>query len=965
MSVNDSQALNLAASSVGSGSLTVTADGITESGPIVQAAVAGAATFNAGNANLTLDQSGNKLTGLVTLKNSGTAAITLVNATSLNVSQVTAGSGGVNLQAAGALTLGQALGVGNAISTGGAVDLATTTGDVTLQQSIQSTAGGVTVNSGGAINMAAGTLVDAGSDPLSLAATGSIFVAALQTTSAAFTAVNLSSQTGQVAASGHASTNITSAGGLNISADNGIGSGDPLQVSVGSITVQNAQIGDIDIASLQPTTLLSALQGVGGNIVITSAGTMTVGLPGLTTAPAAVSTAGSGGITLSADGTAAALVLDQGVSGAGSAVNLTADGAVILAGAVPVTSTAGDINVTAAGSSITMASSSLLKSSSGAIALNAASGVLVSSITTGSTVSVTSATQSIAVVVGLPNSVNITAGGAALSAATGIGTVTAPIVTSVGTLAASNSTRNDIQAVNVGTGLLTIGTVGTTQGIQLSGGVPATINVSTAGPMQVTGNVLNTTGGNIMLTSGGTGSLTTVGRVVTSGGNGSITLSTAGNLNIEDAVNQGIAPAFWTPDIQVSGSGQIIGNAAGQVAIGSNVLVQSGTGSVTEAPPAIGTIVIPQINSDGIATITAPVGRPGDTDLTVTIDWHDGSTTTLLDVAGGAITAAHHYLVNPNLANGAAPIPMTVTVSGDPNISFAGKTIATATATISGTGLFLAYQGLTVPVQAPIIIIVRIEERPAQVVEVVSVDGWIEVVQPRPKQAPGEERVVTMNLVPPGGGAPVPFQLPENVTDDLPALFKRLPDGHYQIFVDEPGRQPRMLIDVYLRQGRPVDPDDKFEGTEDRPPTAMFEAAPTRILISQALPAAKIENRDATAAEFADRALAASLQSPAPAAAIASRGRRVAVHDRHAESAGRWSSSAATVGVAALAGLVVLRPAGNQHTEDERAQLADRTLGHLNGQRLDRAARWSRRVRRHLPLWMPFARSDNRSQEPA
>ncbi|HEY5315188.1 MAG TPA: hypothetical protein VIK18_21835, partial [Pirellulales bacterium] len=901
-------------------------------------------------------QSGNQLTGPVSLSNSGAASITLVNAPGLNLSQAVAGSGGLSVQAGGSLTVGQTLGTGMAISTSGALTLATTAGDLALEQAIQSTAGGTTLNSAGAINMAAGVLLNAGSGLLTLAASGDIDVAALQTSSSAPNAVNLSSQSGQVAAAGHGSVNVTATGGLNIQAANGIGAGNPLQVSVGSITAENSLTGDIDIASLQATALLTATQGSGGNITVTSSGTMTVGTLATTTSPA-VSTAGSGGITLSTSGSGANLILDQGVQAAGGTIGLTAGG--VLTFSTTVASTTGEIN--AAGTTIAMAASSAVVSASGAIALDAARDVVVSSLATGSTVSVTSDTRSIAVV-GPPSGVNITAGGAALSAATGIGTA-APITTAVGTLAASNSTNNGIYASNVSPGLFTIGTVGVQQGIQLSGAAPAAIVVSSAGPMQVAGNVLNTTGGNIVLTSGGTNNLLTVGRIQSSGGNGDVTLNSGGNLLLDDAVNQAISnPLLWTPDIQVSGSGTITGNAGGQVQIGSNVLIRSGTGSVTQTPPLLANVITPEIDSNGVATVIANVGRPGESDFTVTINWHDGTTTTLQESTPGVIDVAHRYLVNPDLANGAAPIPMTVTLTGDPNISFSGRTVLTVTAPISGTGLFLSYQGLTAPVQVPIFVLPRLDEPIKPIVEVVPVEGFVEVQQPRVQSGPSEERVVTMNLVPPGGGTPVPFQLPENVTDNLPALFKRLPDGHYQIFVDEPGRQPRMLIDVFLRQGRPVDPDDKSEGTEDRPPTAMFESAPADIFVSQALPAARAESRQSAAAERADRALAASLQSRTPVAAMLAASRRgTAPVDRHAASAGSWES-AATVGAAALAGIVVLRPAGGQQSEHERAELADRTMGRMSSQPLDRAARWSRRVRQHLPAWTRFLGSDSRSQ---
>jgi hypothetical protein len=61
------------------------------------------------------------------------------------------------------------------------------------------------------------------------------------------------------------------------------------------------------------------------------------------------------------------------------------------------------------------------------------------------------------------------------------------------------------------------------------------------------------------------------------------------------------------------------------------------------------------------------------------------------------------------------------------------------------------------------------------------------------------------------------------VLDNLPKLvFEKLPDGNYQIWLQEPGEQDkRFVMDLTIRDGRPAD--DKA-GTRDRPPTSLKKA---------------------------------------------------------------------------------------------------------------------------------------------
>ncbi len=88
VTIVNSSALELAASSLGSGTFSATGAGITQSGAIVQAAGAGTANFSAGANAITLTAASNDFTGAVSLNSVLDAAIVDSNALTLGASNV-------------------------------------------------------------------------------------------------------------------------------------------------------------------------------------------------------------------------------------------------------------------------------------------------------------------------------------------------------------------------------------------------------------------------------------------------------------------------------------------------------------------------------------------------------------------------------------------------------------------------------------------------------------------------------------------------------------------------------------------------------------------------------------------------------------------------------------------------------------------------------------------------------------
>ncbi|MEK6707550.1 MAG: filamentous hemagglutinin N-terminal domain-containing protein, partial [Pseudomonadota bacterium] len=111
VAVRDANAIVLGASSVGSGTLAVTAAGaITQAGPIIQAAGAGGVSLTAGAANnITLSDAGNDFAGAVRIVSGNNVTLNDANAFAFGNGGTSAVSGSLSLTTGGAVTQANAL----------------------------------------------------------------------------------------------------------------------------------------------------------------------------------------------------------------------------------------------------------------------------------------------------------------------------------------------------------------------------------------------------------------------------------------------------------------------------------------------------------------------------------------------------------------------------------------------------------------------------------------------------------------------------------------------------------------------------------------------------------------------------------------------------------------------------------------------------------------------------------------
>lgn len=257
---------------------------------------------------------------------------------------------------------------------------------------------------------------------------------------------------------------------------------------------------------------------------------------------------------------------------------------------------------------------------------------------------------------------------------------------------------------------------------------------------------------------------------------------------------------------------------------------------------------------------------PGASAYTYTVDWGDGTiqtisltlnqplvplavaprTTVLVAdrVSGdigvhttGGFEVQHKYTGPPNPLNPSADIAITVTVMDDNNGFVAG------TIFVPNPGIETINVAIDTTPQVP-----RLEYLPPAPPQPLLNQSTATILGLQSNDVGGgggdsavtSERFLELVAYAPDGSEVGRYRLQEEALADLRSLFAKLPDGHYKIFlVRTDNNSRRLVMEVYVRRGRVIDPSDDSEGIRDRPPTSEAEERP------QAVPAAKPgENRE-------------------------------------------------------------------------------------------------------------------------
>ena len=402
---------------------------------------------------------------------------------------------------------------------------------------------------------------------------------------------------------------------------------------------------------------------------------------------------------------------------------------------------------------------------------------------------------------------NVAAQTLVMRASTGIGSES-PLVTRIVNLAATNSVSGNLQVANVLGAVLNIGSIDGIHGLSHTGAIAGNISVSNTAPINVAFAVHNASGGSVTLNALGVlSSITVTAPVMATGSNGNISLIAGQNINLFDT--------GLNADIQAEGTGVITIQSGNLVNFFPNVIVQSGTGSITNAPPRFVNLLTPQITAGGIATVTGDFGRPGEHNFTITVNWNDGTFTTEVFENPGSFIFTHFYNENPNPTNPAAPIPIDVTVVADLQIHVFGRNTTTNNALGSldfttlrsfapvpgeGFGAFAfdltpSVKLLHFPEPQPV---GDLQQGSAQTPTVALV---IEPIPEKDDLGPSAKRKVFFqigkrNADGTGWEYDEGIELTEDFLEQIfdPELIEQIPDGRYRVQLQEPGETIKRLV---------------------------------------------------------------------------------------------------------------------------------------------------------------------------
>ena len=579
VSLNDTNAIDLGASTV-SGTLSVTAVGITQSGTLN---VTSTASFDGGTGNIVLNAS-NSFTSTVALTNSGTASASLTDNTPIDIATTSVGSGGLTLVSNGAITQsGTITSPGTSSLTAGAANDITLTGGNNFGTVAIVSANNVSLNDTNAIDLGASTVSgtlsvtagDAITDAGSLDVSGSATFITKKNGGAAITLDN-----------GGAATPTNTFGSLTLRTLNSTGA----SAQAGAITVyENAAT---DLALVQTTSSLVALS----TGAITDSGTLTTGSATFTA---------QGNITLDDNGDASYSntlgILRASITTTGNLV--VRDNAALqlgdAAGGISVAN--GSIDISAAGTISQGTAGSIATSDSGStdrpITISAPTLTLSAAVSAANAglVTLTSSTA------GMTATAAVSTGGVlALSSNAGIGTSTASrFQTSCATLRATakgNIFINEASAIQLGdgTGALTTTAAGLIN-------ILAAGNISTGAAITAVGNV-------ILDDSSGSPKITLAHDISTTAG-GNITLSdpvwlgtnltlTGATVTFESTVNNTTAY-----QLVIAGNSVFDGTVGATTAL-TSISVSGTTDIVATAITTSGA----QAYGDGIGTDTTTLG---------------------------------------------------------------------------------------------------------------------------------------------------------------------------------------------------------------------------------------------------------------------------------------------------------------------------------------------------------------------
>ncbi len=254
--------------------------------------------------------------------------------------------------------------------------------------------------------------------------------------------------------------------------------------------------------------------------------------------------------------------------------------------------------------------------------------------------------------------------------------------------------------------------------------------------------------------------------------------------------------------------------------------VQSTTHTVVVANVApTATINATDIDGQFYTYVDVAVDDPGNDNISVLIVWGDinpddylndpflnGETATTRDFP----TVSHRYLTAPNPQDPLAPVTITFFIND-------GTTTVVQTVVVQVTEQGIPAGGVYVtpePEQIVLPVVQAVVEPPAILTQPAQQQVRNEEVVSREDTLTDEDARLVLHVVGPTGAEGPAVTLPDGLLKNLRGLFNKLPDGHYRVYLVQ-GESRRLVIEVFVRQGRAIDPAEADQGTQERPPQAQ------------------------------------------------------------------------------------------------------------------------------------------------
>jgi len=260
--------------------------------------------------------------------------------------------------------------------------------------------------------------------------------------------------------------------------------------------------------------------------------------------------------------------------------------------------------------------------------------------------------------------------------------------------------------------------------------------------------------------------------------------------------------------------------------------------TVLNVNPTLNPIVATDVNTKGVTTLTLQFDDPGADEFDIVVDWGDTVETIHVPAnsKGQLLTYSHTYSGPPDPLNPTADITITVQILDDDFNTGALADGASNVETVDISQPGLGAEKFRIDT-SPQVAILTFPDR--QVVPLLQTSTDVRLVTVTTGDDGGgggdtraaSERFLELRVINPDGTEGPGYRLPAKVLNNLPSLFRNLPDNHYKIYlVQSETNAKRLVIEVFVRNGKLIDPGDDSEGARDRPPT---EEATTRPIEEQ------------------------------------------------------------------------------------------------------------------------------------